>query len=144
MGIGEASANIYDAALQNTGGARSPTRTPIEQQGIPTPPPDGTPQRPVSTQEKTFSAMRVTLVAVGTTPVRIDLNEMPRRRKAIISNPDATKDVWIGESPSVATNNGYQLIAGAPPLALDINVNVKIYAISSVAGASVALIQLSD
>lgn len=84
----------------------------------------------------------VTAVTLGTSAVQLPTTPLKYRRAISICNNSSTAVVYIGFDPNVTTGTGWPLAAKAT-ISLDINGQVLIYGVASVASTDVRILELS-
>jgi hypothetical protein len=92
-----------------------------------------------------LTAFQTSQYTVGLTPVQITPTPMPNRssvgfKAVIVTTTDA---IYIGNSSGVTTSTGYPLFS-RDTLEMDLDAGETIYAVSTVAGATLCVVELGD
>lgn len=97
----------------------------------------------VTTSEAGLNAFQTSQYTVGTTAVHLVPTSLTNRSSISLSiDADPNVAVYIGNSSAVTTLNGYPLFNGAS-IQLDLTATGNIWAISSVAGQIIAVLEIA-
>lgn len=98
---------------------------------------------PVTTKQEGLDAFQTSQYAIGTTAVEIAPTALPSRSSISITvSADPNIAVYIGNSSSVTTSNGYPLYDGST-LQLDLTDTGHVWAISTQPGQTIAALEIA-
>lgn len=98
---------------------------------------------PVTTEQAGLNSFKTSQFTVGTSAIQITPTPLPNRSSVSFRvEADANTPIYIGNSSSVTVTNGYPLYDG-DTLSMDLTPSDTIYAVSTIAGQILAVLELA-